>query len=408
MKAKGKRQKAKGWGNLPLALFPFYFFLLTFAAAQPAEPIREVWRRPTGSAECLAISPDGSRCALVTWAGQVLCWAGGRLNWRRVVPGAEQVLLGGSGRAVIYTPLDVLRRDLLVLDDRGRITSRCTAGGPITAVALSPDGQTAAIGTAGGAVELHALEGGSPVRRSRLRGAVQQLYFDFSGGLVATTAEPAWLVALAPTGTMRWGHPAPAGCEFRVGMPPRGAGAGGLTVAAVVAADAGGSSEVSELGLRESGGGVGIDRDRIEIIAFSAAGKPVWRQHLLGRDPHLGVVASSGGVVVAYERAGRRGLVLRFDRALACFGSNGAPRWQHGDMLDDPLLVCASPRGDAILSLCSGNRFWLLSGRGQTLWSYTAAAPIRMACASTDGTSVAIATSDNQLTLLKISPAGRK
>jgi hypothetical protein len=99
---------------------------------------------------------------------------------------------------------------------------------------------------------------------------------------------------------------------------------------------------------------------------------------------------------------------LRFDRALACFGGNGAPRWQRGDMVYDPLLVCASPRGDAILSLCSGNRFWLLSGHGQPLWSYTAAAPIRMACASTDGTSVAIATSDNQLSLLKISPAGRR
>ena len=149
------------------------------------------------------------------------------------------------------------------------------------------------------------------------------------------------------------------------------------------------------------------EQDRIEIVAYSAAGKPVWRQRLAGRDPHLGMMAASGSVVVAYERADRRGLVLRYARALACFGSDGAPRWQHGDRVYDPLLVCASPRGDAILSLCAGNRFWLLSGRGQPLWSYTTGAPIRMACASADGTAVAVATSDGYLSLLKISPRGR-
>jgi hypothetical protein len=274
-------------------------------------------------------------------------------------------------------------------------------------VALSPDARTAAIGTAGGAVELYPLEASSPVTRSRLRGAVQQLYYDSSGSLVATTVEPAWLDALGPSGA-GWRHrTAPAGCEFRIGMPPRAEGGGGLTVAAVVASDDRGFGGDADPGAGESTSGPGGDPNQIEIVAFSAAGKPIWRQHLLGRDPHLDVVAASGSVVIGYERADRRGLVLRFGRALACFGSDGALRWQHGDMVYDPLLVCASPRGDAILSLCTGNRFWLLSGRGQPLWSYTAGAPIRMACASADGTTVAIATSDNHLSLLKISPGGR-
>jgi hypothetical protein len=360
-----------------------------------------------GSAQCLAVSPDGSRCALVTWRGEVLCWTGERLSWRRVVPGAEQVLLGVEGRAVVYTPLDALHRDLLVLDDRGGISCRCTAGGPISAVALSPDGRTVAIGTAGGAVELDSLDGRSPGSRCRLRGAVQQLSYHVSGSLVATTVDPAWLIALSPSGAIRWRHPAPAGCEFRIGMPPGAEGGGGLTVAALVAADDGGSDADAESGVAEPLSGPGGDPNRIEIVAFSAAGKPVWRQHLLGRDPHLGIITATGSVVVGYERADRRGLVLRFGRALACFGSDGALRWQHGHMVYDPLLVCASTRGDAILSLCTGNRFWLLSGRGQTLWSYTAVAPIRMACASADGTTVVIATSDNYLSLLKISRGGR-
>src|SRR5712692_4663225 len=128
MKAKGKRQKEKGWRVFPFALLPFAFCLLTFAAAQSAEPIRELWRRPMASAQCLAVSPDGSRCALVTWSGEVVCWVGGRLGWRRAVPGAEVVALGRDGRAVIYTPLDARRRDLLILDADGQNAGRITVG----------------------------------------------------------------------------------------------------------------------------------------------------------------------------------------------------------------------------------------------------------------------------------------
>ena len=392
--------------GIPWTLYP-----AASLCAQSPEPIRTVWRRPIGGAQCLAIAPDGGRCALVTWRGELFCWSRGRLSWRRVVPGAEQVLLGVDGRAVVYTPLDALRRNLLVLDDRGRISDRCTIGGPITAVALSPDGRTAAAGTAGGRIEIHPLihplGRRSPVSRAAVRGAVQQLYYDSSGSLVAATTGPAWLVALTAAGAVRWRHPAPPGCEFRLGVPPRGEGGGGLTVAAVVAGDAEspGGDPVSDLG--QPGRTPAAEQDRIEIVAYSAAGKPVWRQRLAGRDPHLGMMAASGSVVLAYERTDRRGLVLRYARALACFGSDGAPRWQHGDRVYDPLLVCASPRGDAILSLCAGNRFWLLSGRGQPLWSYTTGAPIRMACASADGTAVAVATSDGYLSLLKISPRGR-
>src|SRR5207249_1865848 len=114
------------------------------AEAAPAEPIRELWRRPMGSAQCLAVSPDGTRCAFVTWSGDVVCWVGNRLAWRRVVPGAEAVILGREGLAVVYTLLDARRRDLLVLDAGGRVVRRMTVGGPIAVVALSLDGRTAA------------------------------------------------------------------------------------------------------------------------------------------------------------------------------------------------------------------------------------------------------------------------
>jgi hypothetical protein len=372
----------------------------------PAEPIRELWRRPVDNVQSLAISPDGSRCAVVTWRGVVSCWAGGRLSWKRTIPGAEEVVLGTGGRAVVYTPLDLLRRDLVVLDPQGSTARRITVAGPISAVALSPDGLTVAAGSAGGALEIHALDGPASPARTLVRGSIQQLSFDATGGLLATTAQPAWIVALTADGKVRWRHPAPAGTEFRIGAPARGAGAESLTVVAVTAAvepDPGRASDVDpgDNAAPES------DPDRIEIVAFSPTGKPVWRRRLQGRDPHLGLMAASGQVVIGYERADRRGLVLRYDRALACLARDGSPQWQRGDLLYEPLLVSASPRGDAILSLGAGNRFWLLSSRGESLWSYTAAAPIRMACASADGTAVAIVTSDGHLAMLKVSPGGR-
>src|SRR5689334_15274825 len=178
----------------------------TAVEAAPAEPIRELWRRPMAGAQCLAVAPDGSRCALVTWNGEVVCWVGDRLGWRRPVPGAEAVVLGRDGSAVVYTPLDARRRDLLLLDAGGRVVRRMTVGAPITTVALSPDGRMAAAGTAGGGVEIHPLDGRSPPYRSALAGTLQQLYYDAGGSLVAATAEPAWIASLAPDGAIRWRH----------------------------------------------------------------------------------------------------------------------------------------------------------------------------------------------------------
>src|SRR5439155_27237367 len=115
---------------------------------------------------------------------------------------------------------------------------------------------------------------------------------------------------------------------------------------------------------------------------------------LSGRDPQLSLVDEDGSLVVACERADEREAFQRYDHWLACFEPDGSQRWQQGGIVFDPLLVSASPDGSTILSLCTGNRFWLLSGAGQTLWSYTAAASIRIARASADGTAVAVATSD--------------
>src|SRR5207247_10836725 len=131
-------------------------------------------------------------------------------------------------------------------------------------------------------------------------------------------------------GVIRWRHPALGGQEFRIGVPPRAERGGALTVAAVVPigglAPDGSSS-------RESGNAAAaaeIDPNRIELVAFSATGKPVWRQVLHGRDPHLGVLPASGNVVVAYERAERRRLVLRYERAIAFFTGDGVPRRELG------------------------------------------------------------------------------
>ena len=322
------------------------------------------------------------------------------------MPGAEAVTLGRDGRAVVYTRLDARRRDLLVLDADGQTEARITVGGPIATVALSPDGRSAAVGTAGGLVEIDPLDGRSPPHRVALPGAVQQLYYDTTGGLVATTADPGWLVALGPDARVLWRHAAPAGQEFRIGVPPRAEGRGALTVAALVPVTGGDSAGSADPDGRDQSAAPEVDPNQIELVAFSGTGKPVWRQVLRGRDPHLAVMQASGSVVVGYERADRRGLVLRYERALACFAGDGVRRWEQGGLVYNPLLVCVSQQGDAVLSLCPGNRFWLLSGAGWNLWSYTAAASIRMARASADGSAVAVATSDNKLSLLKISPGG--
>jgi hypothetical protein len=395
----------------------------TWVFAETTEPIREAWRRPLGSVQYLAISADGTHVAVVTWASEVLCWEGSRLRWRRRLPGAEVVTVGAGGRAVVYTPFDAAHRDLLLIDPAGRPEGRITAGGPISALSVSPDGQSAAVGTAGGSIELHRLNTRGPMRRLELPGACQELAYDTQGKLVVTTSEPARLLLFSPDGRQLWQLPAPPDCEFRVGTPARTAGEGSrgpITYAAVVKADAlrpGGAPPTSRLAasaLPDPAIKSGIRPwpaprpGEFQIVGIASNGKLLWRRSLHGRSPSLRVMTSSGDVAVGYERADRRKSVVRHHRVVACFGTDGTPRWEQGGMVYDPLLVSASPAGETVLSLCSGNRFWLLSGGGQQLWSYTMQAPVRMARASASGSAVAVTTSDGQLLLLTINPGAEE
>src|SRR5205085_1063595 len=90
------------------------------ALAQPTEPIREAWRRPLPGVQCLAISPDGSRVAVVSWTGEVqqLCYDArgalaavtanparlavfapdGRVLWQTAAPVGQEFRLGTPPR----------------------------------------------------------------------------------------------------------------------------------------------------------------------------------------------------------------------------------------------------------------------------------------------------------------------
>jgi hypothetical protein len=416
----------RGVGSRDLPPWCFAAFLCAIIPvlvySQPAEPIREVWRRPLAGVQAVAVAPDGSRSAVVTWAGEIFCWTGGRLAWKRAVPGATAVVLGPGGRALVYTPLDLLRRDLVVLGPVGNVTRRVTAGSPITAVALSANGRVVAIGEADGSVEVQRLEGSATPLRLSLPGPCGQLAYGPRGTLAVTSREPASLTLFAGVGRLLWRAGAPPGCEFQIGASPGVAVSGGLQVVVAVVpkegttavgpvlpATAPSRSPVT-VGVRSTdreGGWSRPGRGQIQIVAFSGTGKPLWWRTLEGRNPQLSVIAATGVTVIAYERSERRGLVVRYDRVLVALDRDGAPSWgPKGGMVYNPLLVSVSPGGEAVLSLCSGDRFWLLSGHGQPLWSYRVGSPVRLARASADGSAVAVTTLDGQLSLLKISAAG--
>jgi hypothetical protein len=426
MKTALKRQPAGSVLKL-LAVLCLSVFTPPPTRAQSAEPIREVWWRPLGSVQCLAIAPDGARVAVVTWASEVLCWEGSRERWRRTLPGAQAVVLGAGGRAVVYTPLDAQRRDLLLLNALGRPQGRITADGPISALSLSPDGRYAAVGTVGGSVELHDLKSRTRPHLLRVPGICQQLSHDRQGNLVVTTADPAVLLLFRADGRPLWQLPAPPGAEYRIGTPTRTTGdrtTGAITLAAVVASGVRRPEQVTagEPGPdgRTDGSPTGSvvtvrgrawtapGRNEIHLIGIGPSGKPIWRRTLKGRNPSLCVMHASGDAVLGYERADRRKSVVRYHRVIACFGADGSDRWEQGGMVYDPLLVTASPGGETVLSLCGGNRFWLLTGRGQQLWTYSTVARVRMARASASGSSVAVTTSNGQLLLLAIHPSARE
>jgi hypothetical protein len=266
-----------------------------------------------------------------------------------------------------------------------------------------------AVGTADGPVEIHPLDRHAQPVRLVLPGPCRQLCYDGQGNLVVAATRPACLLQFTGEGRPLWRTSAPANCEFRLGTPPRVVGASpraGLTIVAVLPTTGTSRSVTARFALR---GIEGPDTGQFRLVAYSASGKPAWQSTLSGRSPHLRTMEGSGDTVIAYERADRRGPLLRYRRVLACFDRFGTQQWEQGGMVYNPLLIGVSPDGSAVLSLCAGNRFVLLSGRGQNMWSYRSRGPVRMVRASHDGTAAVVATTDGQLCLLKISaPAGVK
>jgi WD40 repeat protein len=138
---------------------------------------------------CVACGPDGDTFATADAGGGLRVWqaaSGYALRtWRAPAePTALTFLADGSlvsgqrdGSITVWSAADATSRELRALD------------APITALALSPDGRDLAIATAGGAVELVAVDGGSPRWRRQHEGGVAALRWLPDGRALASAGE---------------------------------------------------------------------------------------------------------------------------------------------------------------------------------------------------------------------------
>jgi hypothetical protein len=108
-------------------------------------------------------------------------------------------------------------------------------------------------------------------------------------------------------------------------------------------------------------------------------------------------------IVVGLEKRSTVGRLIRVDRSLACFSSDGSRVWEKGGtFLDDPLFVTMDHGGEWVVSLGRQDRFYLLGDQGEYRWRESTKAPVQIAVGSADGSSVGVAFADGRLAWLSI------
>jgi hypothetical protein len=196
---------------------------------------------------------------------------------------------------------------------------------------------------------------------------VEQLCFSRTGALYFGTDSPAGIGRVSAEGKQDWYERGEMDAEYLVSASPMGRWIG-----------------VAER--THTGKGAGT------LHLWNGLGKRIWSRPLRGWPTTVRVSHSGARIVVGLERRMTVGQVTRSDRSLQCFSVDGQRIWQKGGPFsDDPLLVAMDDAGEWVLSLGRQFRFYLLGDQGEIRWRESVRAPVQIAVASADGSSVGVA-----------------
>lgn len=339
------------------------------------------WKQPVKPPISLAISSSGRYCGSVDAEGNVRYYsANGGIIWQKQIKGATSMLIAHNGQSVlVYSLRDPKNLTINFFNINGMRLWSHRVQGSVSAGAVSPDGDYAAVTTAKGYVYLYKPDPKNPkYRRWRMDGIGHSIDFSPDASrLIVGAWQKSMLVSYDINGKFLWRsmHTTDRMYDVQVSADGR----------AILCTLPGINHEApTEIGLWDNGG------------------QCLWQRNINGFDPKALVSPESLYVALSYARYLSPGKSEIAERRVVVFRSDGSLAWEKGGLFFGPRLVALSPKGSSVIVTDGVKSLFRINGNGKILTKMTLGGTVRKILTTDDGSRVLLYCGDGWLYLFDV------
>lgn len=357
--------------------------LLTPRTARGAEMVSMLWRqgKPAPGYRTAALAPDGSTAAFIGAKGRIQAFSrDGKALWEARIPEADALVIGARG-AIAFPRMNPDESTVYLLNDKGEQIRKHELHGTIWCASLDGAGKLAAVGTGSGQVYLYTIgKRWASHRYWRARGIPSTISCSPDGRyLAAGTYEESGVATYRPSGSFLWRYTyeSPAQYFFDTQISPSG-----KLVMSVLQPNPG--DQIGRILLWTADGKQLLD---LNLRAYKV-------RAMLSQNEKVIAVTCSRQVVLSKKRVPEQKVTI--------YDQRGKLIWEKGGLFFFPTLVSVAPDGKWVLCHDGETNLYLLGDQGRVLTRFAIPAKIRTTLASTDGRTVLVVGTNEQLYLLKV------
>jgi WD40 repeat protein len=354
-------------------------------AQTPAPGFNLAWNRPVAALTALAISPQGSRIAMLRANGKLAAWSAGTSMplWSQDNKTARNVAVSdGIGYVIAYDALNPLDTTVSLLSaSNGNAVLKEQLDGAVWAVAVTRDGMHAAISSGKRSLYFCTLDPEPRVDRWQADGICDSLAFAPNNDyLAAGLWNASGVECFGMDGKQVWRFPGLDNRRYDVSITPDC----GYVVALGYANHKAGDGVITLL--------AGDDGDK--QFSYALGADSYYSTALCGDDART--------TIASFIKIDPRNRATSTPRQLVAIDRTGHRLWDKGGLFFSPTLVCLAPHGEGMVVYDGSRDLYLLDEAGRIINHARLSGSLRLWAATADDRELVIYTGDGQLSLYKL------
>ncbi len=350
-----------------------------------------VWSKPVPELNSLTVSPRGSVIGMLTSSGKIALWSNTSSTPQIQLPvplwsipgktGDDVAITDSSGYALTFDPLNPIDTNLTGYNIATKTSAwKRSLDGALWDLVVSRDGRYVAAGTGSDSLYLYTLDSHPHYTTWKLGGIADSVAISPDETQIAVGEwNSSGVECFNMAGRRLWTFNGPIDRRFRVLTPTK------ETIMAVS----------------------WRNRQNSYPILYSlstATGKLHWAYDLGTNSRNPVTLASSDGslIVTSFERTMVRGKAVVVEQRLIAINSEGMELWEKGGIFFSPTLVSLVPDWSTLVVYDGQRTLYLIDKQGKEIARDQLSGQLVHWASTADGRLLLVDTSDNQLSLLRL------